>query len=189
MAFVFDDMFFDILRGVNSPEPRFAVKRILFRDPATVVFWGDGTKTVAKVGPNDEYSPYYGFVAALAKKVYGSSAKVNSIIEPWLPEEPEPQKKPPLCMMRDRLFCDCNKDKEEPAKKCMQASNWIEELAAGDTDGDTNVDTKEADKAIDELATAIADAYMDSVFGKDLMDIVRAWERSKNEKPVQRSED
>ena len=63
------------------------VRRILFTDPATIVFWDDGTKTVVKTTGDDKFVPYYGFLAALAKKVYGSNMRVQEMIRPWLPKE------------------------------------------------------------------------------------------------------
>ena len=65
----------------------FGVKRIIFSPPATIVFWEDGDKTVVKTAPDDKYSPYFGFVSALAKKVYGSSSAVKAIIDRFLPDD------------------------------------------------------------------------------------------------------
>lgn len=63
--------------------PRVQVKRIIFHDPATIVFWQDGTKTVVKCMPGQPYSEYYGFLAALAKKVYGSNSAVERIVREY----------------------------------------------------------------------------------------------------------
>lgn len=57
------------------------VKKIIYHDPATIVFWEDGTKTVVKRMEDQEFSKYYGFLAALAKKCYGNNSKVQRIIE------------------------------------------------------------------------------------------------------------
>lgn len=65
----------------TPPKGFYAVKRIIFNDPATIVFWEDGTKTVVKVTKGDKYNKYFGFLAALAKKVYGSNTEVQKIIE------------------------------------------------------------------------------------------------------------
>lgn len=61
-------------------------KRVIFNPPATVVFWKDGTKTVVKSMEGDQFNPYYGFVCALAKKVYGSNSAVKSIVSKYMPE-------------------------------------------------------------------------------------------------------
>lgn len=60
---------------------RFAPKEIIYNDTATIVYWTDGTKTVVKCNENDEYSEYAGFVAAVAKKMYGGANAINRLID------------------------------------------------------------------------------------------------------------
>jgi hypothetical protein len=60
---------------------RFAPKEIIYHDAATIVYWTDGTKTVVKCNKNDEYSEYSGFVAAVAKKMYGGANAINRLID------------------------------------------------------------------------------------------------------------
>ena len=55
-------------------------KRIIYNDPATIVFWKDGTKTVVKKAAKEPYNKYNAFCAALAKKVYGNNSRVNSFV-------------------------------------------------------------------------------------------------------------
>ena len=69
--------------------PTYSVKKIIYNPPATIVFWEDGSKTVVKCSKDDEYSPYFGFLAALAKKVYGNPSRVRKIVDKWAPEEEE----------------------------------------------------------------------------------------------------
>lgn len=59
---------------------QFAPKEIIYNDAATIVYWTDGTKTVVKCNENDEYSEYAGFVAAVAKKMYGGANAINRLI-------------------------------------------------------------------------------------------------------------
>lgn len=133
----FDDSLFDLVptagfaRVPKGPK----VRRILFNDPATVVFWEDGTKTVVKVTDGDKYVPYYGFLAALAKKVYGSNTRVQEMIRPWLPEEPA---KPETPVPKKSLY--------ETGKLAKEPPVWRDELCKepgklfkGDTDGDKEV--------------------------------------------------
>lgn len=56
------------------------VKNIIFNPPATIVFWGDGTKTVVKTMSGESFDMYHGFTSAVAKKVYGSSTRVRKIV-------------------------------------------------------------------------------------------------------------
>lgn len=60
---------------------RFAPKKIIYNDAATIVYWTDGTKTVVKCNENDEYSEYAGFIAAVAKKMYGGANAINRLID------------------------------------------------------------------------------------------------------------
>ena len=69
--------------------PTYAVKKIIYNPPATIVFWEDGSKTVVKYSQYDEYNLYFGFLAALAKKVYGNPSRVRKIVDKWAPEDKE----------------------------------------------------------------------------------------------------
>lgn len=62
-------------------------EKIIYNGPATIVFWKDGTKTVVKAMDGVDANPYHGFTAALAKKIYGSSSKVNKIVGKYAPED------------------------------------------------------------------------------------------------------
>lgn len=53
----------------TSSEPK--IKEIIFNGPATIVFWPDGTKTVVKCDPRDEFDPEKGLAMACAKKLLG----------------------------------------------------------------------------------------------------------------------
>ena len=57
------------------------VSKIIFNPPATIVFWEDGTKTVVKCSAEDEFSEYYGFLAALGKKVYENNNQIKKLID------------------------------------------------------------------------------------------------------------
>jgi hypothetical protein len=63
------------------------VKRIIFNDPATVVFWKDGTKTVVKCMKDEKFSPYHGFLCALGKKIYGSNSAIQRLVHSYMEEE------------------------------------------------------------------------------------------------------
>ena len=48
------------------------IKNVIFNDPATIVFWEDGTKTVVKCQDGDEFDPEKGLAMAIVKKAYGN---------------------------------------------------------------------------------------------------------------------
>ena len=48
------------------------IKKVIFNDPATIVFWEDNTKTVVQCGPLDSFDPEKGLAMAIAKKALGN---------------------------------------------------------------------------------------------------------------------
>ena len=48
----------------------FAVTRVIFNDPATIILWADGTKTVVKVH-DEPFDKEKGFAMAVLKKALG----------------------------------------------------------------------------------------------------------------------
>ena len=46
------------------------ITRCIINDPAVVVFWSDGTKTVGKCMGNDEFDPEIGLAMAISRKYY-----------------------------------------------------------------------------------------------------------------------
>jgi len=59
------------------------IKDVIFDDPATIVFWADGTKTVVKCQEGDEFDPEKGLTMAIAKKVYGNKGSYCNEIKKW----------------------------------------------------------------------------------------------------------
>ena len=45
------------------------ITKVIFNDPATIVFWSDGTKTVVKCSEDDEYDMETGLAMAVCKKL------------------------------------------------------------------------------------------------------------------------
>ena len=64
---------------MNNKIPK--VKKLIFNDPATIVYWEDGSKTVVKCMEGTPFNEYYGFVCALAKKIYGSNSAIDREIQ------------------------------------------------------------------------------------------------------------
>jgi hypothetical protein len=44
------------------------IKKVIYNDPATIVYWADGTKTVVKVQEDDVFDAQTGLLMAIAKK-------------------------------------------------------------------------------------------------------------------------
>ena len=58
----------------NIPE----VKKVIFNDPATIVYWKDGTKTVVKCQKGDDFDQEKGFAMAFLKKCWGNKGNFNN---------------------------------------------------------------------------------------------------------------
>lgn len=59
------------------------IKKVIFNEPATIVFWGDGTKTVVKCSKDDEFDPEKGLAMAIAKKFFGNENGYSKNIKKW----------------------------------------------------------------------------------------------------------
>lgn len=62
------------------------ITNVKFNGPATIVFWGDGTKTIVKAH-DEEFDPEKGLAMAIAKKALGNNGHYFNEIKKWLPEE------------------------------------------------------------------------------------------------------
>lgn len=58
------------------------IKNVIFNDPATIVFWEDGTKTVVKA-QDEEFDPEKGLAMAISKKALGNKGNYCNEIKKW----------------------------------------------------------------------------------------------------------
>ena len=65
------------------------IKDVIFNDPATIVFWADGTKTVVKCQDGDIFDPEKGLETAITKKALGNKGNYYNELNKWLPKEEE----------------------------------------------------------------------------------------------------
>lgn len=79
---ILDTLYYRITGEQRNPG---GIKRVIFNDPATVVYWSDGTKTVVKCQHGDEYSPLMGFLMAVMKKSYGNKGNFNEVLKQYVP--------------------------------------------------------------------------------------------------------
>lgn len=59
------------------------IQNVIFNDPATIVFWADGTKTVVKA-ENEEFDPEKGLAMAISKKALGNKREYYYTFLHWL---------------------------------------------------------------------------------------------------------
>lgn len=66
------------------------IKSVVFHDPATIVYWTDGTKTVVKCSEDEPFDPEKGLAMAISKKFFGNQGNYYNEFKKWLPE-PDPE--------------------------------------------------------------------------------------------------
>lgn len=64
-----------------------SIKKVIFNDPATIVFWNDGTKTVVKCGEHDEFDREKGLAMAICKKTMGNKGSYYNTFKKWIGDE------------------------------------------------------------------------------------------------------
>lgn len=78
------------------------IKKVIFNDPATIVYWEDRTKTVVKC-EKEKYDPEKGLAMAIAKKAMGNQGNYFEVFKKWIGE--------------DKLFPEKKKEKKKTTKK------------------------------------------------------------------------
>ena len=74
------------VRG-HIPTTYFKIEKVIYNDPATIVFWKDGTKTVVKACEYDEYDPEKGLAMAISKKALGNKGNYYETFKKALPKK------------------------------------------------------------------------------------------------------
>ena len=70
----------------NGVFESFYIDHVIYNNPATIVFWSDGTKTVSKTHGEDEYNPEIGLILCVLKKVHGST-NTRNLLHQWVTED------------------------------------------------------------------------------------------------------
>lgn len=73
----------EILNYKSVPNIRKYIKDVIFNDPATIIFWTDGTKTVVKAD-GEEFDPEKGMAMAIAKRVLGNKHDYYNTFKKYL---------------------------------------------------------------------------------------------------------
>lgn len=88
---VFKEDYFSAIRAfsevhmdITNFNVRPKINKVIFNDPATIIFWTDGTKTVVKCQEGDTYSKEIGFKTAYLKKMLGNDNTFNKEINKWV---------------------------------------------------------------------------------------------------------
>ena len=59
------------------------IEKIMYKPPATIVFWNDNTKTVAVCEKGDTYNRELGFALCVLKKKYGNKT-VHDMLDKYV---------------------------------------------------------------------------------------------------------
>lgn len=68
-----------------KPVINFNIKKVIFNNPATIVYWEDGSKTVVKAH-DEPFDPEKGLAMAIAKRAYGNKGNFNNIFKKYIKE-------------------------------------------------------------------------------------------------------
>lgn len=72
--------------GIFKDKERFKIKNVIFNDPATIVFWADGSKTVVKCQEGDVFDKEKGLAMAISKRALGDKGRYCEEFKKWIPE-------------------------------------------------------------------------------------------------------
>lgn len=60
------------------------IKELVFNDPATIIFWEDGTKTIVKTQNDEPFDKEKGFCMAVVKKLFGNKGNYYNVVNEWI---------------------------------------------------------------------------------------------------------
>lgn len=75
------------LNGLDTAMPE--ITNVIFNDPATIVFWNDGTKTVVKCQDGDRFDKEKGLAMAISKKALGNKGNYCEVFKKWCFDQDE----------------------------------------------------------------------------------------------------
>lgn len=67
----------------------FTIEKVIFNNPATIIIWKDGTKTVVKCSENEVFDTEKGIAMAIAKKALGNHGNYYNVFTKWIPKDEE----------------------------------------------------------------------------------------------------
>ena len=67
----------------KSKSSNWGINRVIFNDPATIVIWNDGSKTIVKAS-NEPFDPEKGLAMAIAKKALGNKGNYYEVFKKYV---------------------------------------------------------------------------------------------------------
>ena len=71
----------DICFAVPTVHPE--IEKVIYNNPATIVIWDDGSKTVVRCQDGDTFDKRIGLAMAICKKFFGNKSKYNEVLKKW----------------------------------------------------------------------------------------------------------
>lgn len=116
-------------RRFGDPRKIPSIEKVIFNDPATIVIWKDGTKTVVKA-TNEGYDPEKGLAMAITKKALGNEGNYYNTLKEWLEDEGKVSLKEGADVIRLKKARDAlrnaNNDKKATKTDLLVAVNYAE---------------------------------------------------------------
>lgn len=113
------------------------IKKVHFNNPATVILWTDGTKTIVRAQDGEAYDPEKGMALAIAKKFLGNKGNYYNVFDKYLSElEKVDCKECPGTAHGRKTECTWNQDIPCPTKKDVEKPKYeqlmIKDCSIGD---------------------------------------------------------
>lgn len=82
-------LYFELKKGLQQvlrceSEP---IKKVIFNNPATIIYWWDGSKTVVKCDTKDTYDKEKGFLLCYLKGIVGNKTLLQEL-DKWVNKKP-----------------------------------------------------------------------------------------------------
>lgn len=75
-------------RNMTIPIPTVPkIRKVIFSNPATIILWADGSKTVVICSERDTYDPEKGMAMAISRKALGNKGNYYNTFKKWLPKK------------------------------------------------------------------------------------------------------
>ena len=122
-GYSFGKLFIDEYDFMNC---RLKINKVVYHNPATIIYWNDGTKTVVKCDEDDTYDKEKGFLLCCMKKLYRNKGNYNNELKKWCPEEKPIEELPHWIKGKDFIKCSkCGFDALFPVKKCPKCGSMM----------------------------------------------------------------
>lgn len=69
--------------GLNNSDTTKNIKQVIFNEPATIVFWDDGSKTVVKAQNGEPFDKEKGLAMCIVKKMCGNKGNYYNVFKRW----------------------------------------------------------------------------------------------------------